>query len=113
MTNKKYSGWDDKNGIPINHGDIVRFYFDANNGYSDSESEGYSEMIDLCAYDEEDGAFYLNCDLGMGSFVWRCNQYCEVIGNVYENIGILLESKYDDWSLEYIKHLIPELNKKN
>ena len=84
-----FSGYEDKNGTLINHGDIVEFYFDANCGHGD-KSSGYTKMIDVCFFDKDDNEFYLISDYCCRrSFVWRHNKYCEVIGNIKRDKNLL------------------------
>jgi len=77
-----FSGYQDKNGTLINHGDIVKFFFDADYGHGDNKS-GYTEMIDVCFFDKDHKEFYLINDCGGCAFVWRHNEHCEVIGNAH------------------------------
>lgn len=96
MENKFYSGCDDRNGVPICHGDIVEYHFSAIRGYSKEKSPEYTEMIDVCQYDAEDNSFYLYCELMCGSYVFRHSDKCKVIGDIYENADLLKHFKYED-----------------
>ena len=80
---KEYTGYNDKNGTKIREGDLVRFFWDWEKGYSDSADGGYTEMIDTVRY--EDGAWYIICPtIGDGAFIWRHNEHCEIIGSIHD-----------------------------
>jgi uncharacterized phage protein (TIGR01671 family) len=77
----------DKNGMEIREGDIVRFYC-GERIFGDPSTLGYdhenaTEMIDVVKKMGDE--YYFVCDLGLASFAWRHNKHCEVIGNVYDN----------------------------
>ncbi len=95
-----FSGYKDKNGTPINHGDIVIFYFDADYGHGDEQS-GYTKMVDVCFYDNQIDVFLLLNECGRGSFIFRHNKYCEVIGSVYKKEDLHLLNKFGQWLIDY------------
>lgn len=101
--NVTFSGYFDKNNNPINVGDIVKFYFDADYGHGD-KNNGYTEMIDVCWRDKKTGTFFLISDMGNGALVFRHNKYCEVIGNVKKDRALL-----EYFSTGQLKKLFPEI----
>lgn len=75
----KYIGLKDKSGKKICVGDKVRFYYDADRGYSEVPDLNYTTMVDKVI--EDNGEFYFaNHDVGWAAFAWRHNENCEVIG---------------------------------
>ena len=103
LADSLFSGFYDKKKKPINEGDIVRFYFDADYGYGNKKS-GFTEIIDVC-WKDKDGTFYLISNIGLGAFVYRHNDYCDVIGNVYQNKNLL-----KDFSVGHLEELFPKIN---
>jgi hypothetical protein len=97
-----FSGFYDKDKTPINDGDIVRFYFDADLGHG-KDNNGYTEMIDICWFDKEDNKFYLMSDIGYGSFVFWHNAHCQVIGNIYNNQEFIKHFKLKHLQMMYPK----------
>jgi hypothetical protein len=83
----------DINGNDIYVGDIIRFYACVEYGYSKTRANSkYTEMIDLVEVDEDE--FYAtNISIGAGSYLWRCAEYCEVIGNEKDNPEIIEREK--------------------
>ena len=86
---KKYTGLDDKKGNKIHEGDIVRFYFSANDeidmmikratgNYNDTEMIDIVEIID--------GKPFFTClTTGGGARASRYNKICEIIGSIYNS----------------------------
>ena len=86
----QYTGLHDKNGKEIYEGDIVRFFFCADHPLATSpeEDSDITEMIDEVKF--MDGGFFFWCeDVRNGAMLWRFNERCEVIGNIYENPELL------------------------
>ena len=86
----------DKNGTEVYVGDIVRFYFKANDALGDLLDEALNdasptEMIDVVECDE--GTFFFtNTTTGDGAYAYRYNEICEVIGNIEENPELIGET---------------------
>lgn len=77
-------GYSDREGTDIRDGDIVEFYYCFEKGESSNgEDEDYSRMVDVAVNYKGSPVFF--CDLGMGSYAWRYNDVCKVIGNIWEN----------------------------
>ena len=86
--NIRETEYKDKNGTTIRDGDVVEFFFSADYGYGDSdENKEYTKMVDLIDYDEN---LMVCTDTGRGCYIWRCNDECTVIGNVFENPSLQL-----------------------
>lgn len=78
-----YSGYNDKYGTPINHGDIVEFYYCELKGYPCCDNtEGYTRMVDVCYRDPCESTFMLISESGWGNYIERHNKHCKVIGHV-------------------------------
>jgi hypothetical protein F3_00892 len=69
----------DKNGREIYEGDIVK--------YNDAGGETHTRVI---KYDDEMGAFC--CDRGAYVDYFTCMWEIEVVGNIYENPGLLKDN---------------------
>lgn len=100
---KKDTGYKDRKGNPIMVGDIVVFYYDWKRGASNKSKKGkFSKMVDIIY--EEEGDFYMISSIGSGAYIWRYNNYCKVIGNVWDNSDLLIEENFDkNWIAESFK----------
>ena len=85
--NRKQSNYKDRDGKILAHGDIVRFYYSATYGYWLDEASGdkkdFTEMIDIVHFDGESWRLY--SDIGRASYIGRHNDFCKLIGNVWDN----------------------------
>lgn len=85
-------GLSDKDGMPINTGDIVKFYVTPDTGVSVpfGPRPGVCKMVDVVL--QIDRVFYfVNLISDTGARAWRHNQSCKVIGNIYDSPEALKE----------------------
>lgn len=69
-------------------GDIIGWYFDAWEGYSDRSGGNYTRMIDVVC--EGDGALWAyDVDVRNGCYLWRAEPYAKKIGQLPEDINLL------------------------
>lgn len=95
----QYTGLKEKRGKEIYEGDIIRFYFDEQHGIQNKHSiidkSFFTEMIDSVIF--EKGCFFaFNYDVEDGAFLFKYNNCCEIIGNIYENPGLIKEYTNED-----------------
>jgi uncharacterized phage protein (TIGR01671 family) len=82
----QFTGLKDKNEKEIYEGDIIRFYFSADD--PDFPDPSQTEMIDTVEY--FNGCFYFReQETKLVALAYRWNDRCEIIGNIHENPELL------------------------
>ena len=102
---RKLLGYEDVEGHEIRHGDIIQFYYRQGTPprYSSKPKDGYKGMVEICFLDHDNQAYSVNCN-GWGAKLEKNNNHSTIIGNVYENRGLL-----EHFLEESIDELFPEI----
>jgi uncharacterized phage protein (TIGR01671 family) len=80
---KTPTGLKDKDGTEIFEGDMVEFWFSFDEGISSEPRPNFTRMLDLVEIHDGQPYFVDKC-IGSGALAWRYNEYCKVIGNIYD-----------------------------
>lgn len=90
----QYTGLNDKNGVKIFEGDIIRLDDEHRRMISSARAKKEEELVRKdCLVEFKDGSFmfcrnkYVIDDFD--SYLWITNKYCEVIGNIHDNPELL------------------------